>query len=332
MTSKTNISVGLFKRFIALLIDCLIATSVASLLVWPLSDTFVEKPIIAQVITFFSICIYFGLFESNLFHKNTVGKSILNIKVVDSNGDQISVLKSFFRRFLVLFLFFNGTFGYFLSFENLHLTTFSHIVFFSILILCFSGIFIFSLFHPQKRGFHDIFFNTRVVDAKAETAHLGSFIPITKKPLVFCIFSIIICGVLTFKFFNILNTTGTKGTINNLSAVQEKIANENNCKNISVSWKEFSINGHRKSKWLNISIRISEEKYHDGIFKKEFINKSINIVNSSLDISEYDDIRFTFNRLKYYGLFSYSINNTDVYNFDGSLKDIDTNNSEKVRI
>ncbi|MBK3495461.1 RDD family protein [Viridibacillus sp. YIM B01967] len=68
--------------------------------------------------------------------RGTIGKKILGLEIVDTNGDTISILRSLARNIARIF---------------------------SSLLLCLGYIMV--AFHPQKRGLHDLIANTYVVDA-----------------------------------------------------------------------------------------------------------------------------------------------------------------------
>ncbi|MGE7835825.1 RDD family protein [Viridibacillus arvi] len=69
--------------------------------------------------------------------RGTVGKKVLGIEIVDTNGDTISIFRSIIRNIARIF---------------------------SGLLLCLG--YIIAAFHPQKRALHDLVANTYVVNVK----------------------------------------------------------------------------------------------------------------------------------------------------------------------
>ncbi|WP_247688737.1 RDD family protein [Pseudoalteromonas sp. MMG012] len=88
---------GFWRRIGALFIDTLILGVLGYVLGLFLEDTFVQLGGWGKLIGFTISIIYFGVMNSSFSNGQTIGKKILNIKVVDSSSSTISLPKSFLR-------------------------------------------------------------------------------------------------------------------------------------------------------------------------------------------------------------------------------------------
>lgn len=88
---------GFWRRLAALLIDIILLFLFGLLLGNLLADVFVQIGMWGRLIGFLVAGLYFALLNSKLFDGQTVGKRIFKIKVIDKNGQCISILKSLLR-------------------------------------------------------------------------------------------------------------------------------------------------------------------------------------------------------------------------------------------
>lgn len=130
---------GFWMRFWAYLLDLVVIGSINRLLIKPifriadipLHDSDIFAPIsIATAITFY---LYFVLMTK--FFRQTLGKMVFGLKVINLKGDHLDWSTVFFREFI----------GKFIS---------KAILFIGFLVIAFS---------PKKQGLHDIFADTAVV-------------------------------------------------------------------------------------------------------------------------------------------------------------------------
>ena len=100
---------GFWRRIGALFIDTLILGVFGYVIGLFLEDTFVQLGGWGRLIGFSVSITYFGVMNSSLLNGQTIGKKILNIKVVDSSNSTISLPKSFLRySFLAIPFSLNG--------------------------------------------------------------------------------------------------------------------------------------------------------------------------------------------------------------------------------
>lgn len=309
-------SPGLVKRALAFTIDAIAAMLVGSILVWPFSQNFVQYPLIPSILIWLFVSIYYGVFESKLVQSETLGKKLFGLRVVGSDGGEISFQKAFFRRFFMLIPFFNGVIGSTSPFTNPLYMQYTHSVFFAALSVLIVGLVVHCFMHPQKRALHDLVFQTRVV--KNDTSEDVGFVGLSNKSTYSSSLVVVLClaGIIYFNFNSkeIMSSAG----LDEITKVQEKIVDATGLKSVGVQRRTFSITGGETTEWLNISLSLTPEKYLDQEYKKNFVQTSIQAVNESINTSIYKDIKFTFTKVRYYGLFQYSHSSTDAYDFEGN--------------
>ena len=101
ITDKPYIS-GFWRRLLALLTDSLII-ALFSYIIASLFETHIYKhPILSSLIGYLLVVAYFGLLNSHKFNGQTLGKRLLNIRVVDLNHQPIKLTTSLLRSAIFL--------------------------------------------------------------------------------------------------------------------------------------------------------------------------------------------------------------------------------------
>lgn len=156
----------LWRRISAFVIDILILMGVANLAAMFFGDTLVRIEPWGRFIGYLVTALYFGIMDSYVTGGRTVGKKILQIKVVNILGEAVNPIRCYIRSSIILLPFF--IYGImlppssFLSFSVVVIT----FCFLAILI----GLIYFYLFNGRTRqSFHDIATGTYVV----RTQHQG---------------------------------------------------------------------------------------------------------------------------------------------------------------
>lgn len=96
-TPKQLIVSGLIRRFLAVLVDVIILEVLGMILGFFLFDFFVNIGVWGRLIGFTISLLYFGILESTVGGGQSAGKRLARIRVADSNGNNISPLRSFVR-------------------------------------------------------------------------------------------------------------------------------------------------------------------------------------------------------------------------------------------
>ncbi|NHB58368.1 RDD family protein [Acinetobacter sp. 194] len=91
---------GFWLRFFAAFIDSILVAIVCYVISLCLKNTLITYPILFTCIGFILVAAYFAICNSHFNQGQTFGKQILKIKVVDLNGQYISLYASFVRAVL----------------------------------------------------------------------------------------------------------------------------------------------------------------------------------------------------------------------------------------
>ncbi|MEI6853527.1 MAG: RDD family protein [Bacteroidota bacterium] len=159
-----NFTIARFwSRIAAILIDITLLGILGFILGFSLESFFVSIGPRGNLFGMAITMVYFGIFNSKLLKGQTVGKMALMIKVIDKNGDYLSVQKSFLRAILLClayFIFDPAAIG--IS-SGSYLHTFLYSIMFSFNL----GLIVVYIFNKGNRqSLHDIFMGTFVVRKK----------------------------------------------------------------------------------------------------------------------------------------------------------------------
>lgn len=159
-----------WRRIGALFIDALILGIAGLILGLFLESTFVQIGAWGQLIGFSISLIYFGVMNSSVSGGQTIGKKILNIRVVDSNNAQISPGKSVFRYIILGVPFYlNGV----------HLTNeaMQSFILYPLSLIIFGGflsiLYLYIFNRITRQSLHDLIVGTYVVNADVEKQEIG---------------------------------------------------------------------------------------------------------------------------------------------------------------
>ncbi|KZN29028.1 hypothetical protein N480_09680 [Pseudoalteromonas luteoviolacea S2607] len=177
---------GFWRRIGALAIDTLVLGVLGYVLGLFLEDLFVELGGWGRLIGFALSITYFGIMNSSLFNGQTVGKKLLNIRVVDSSNLTISLPKSFLRySFLAVPFALNGA-------QIMNEALLSFLVYPLSMILFgffFSIVYLYIFNRSTRQSLHDLAVGTYVVNVKVSSEKLP---PVWKAhfAVVICLFII----------------------------------------------------------------------------------------------------------------------------------------------
>jgi len=180
---------GFWKRIGALLIDGLILGFVGFLLGLALEEYFVQIGGWGRLIGFSIALIYFGVLNSTINNGQTVGKALLNINVVDSNNNNINVLKSFLRYCILGTPFYlnNARFT-----EDLLSSPFLYILSFVIFGGFISVIYLYAFNRHTRQSLHDVIVGTYVTNKGSSATPI---VPIWKFHFAVVVFLFIAAAV-----------------------------------------------------------------------------------------------------------------------------------------
>ncbi|UTA48256.1 RDD family protein [Simiduia sp. 21SJ11W-1] len=167
---QQNWIANFWRRIGALFIDTLILGLVGFLLGLALKATFVQIGGWGRLIGFGIALAYFGLMNSKLSNGQTIGKRLLNLRVVDLDNHTIPLIRSVFRYIVLAAPFsLNGA-----QFSNEALLSYlmyplSMIVFGGL----FSIIYLYIFNRVTRQSLHDLAAGTLVVNANIEKQEVG---------------------------------------------------------------------------------------------------------------------------------------------------------------
>lgn len=157
---------GFWKRLIALFIDLLLLGGVGFVLGVFFESTFVEIDAWGKLIGFVIALGYFGVMNSQLAKGQTIGKRIVNIKVVDSENLSISLNKSLVRYSILSIPFFlNGT--YFSAESDFSCLAYLLFPVFFGGMLAISYLYVFN--RTTRQSLHDLAVGTYVINGEASS-------------------------------------------------------------------------------------------------------------------------------------------------------------------
>lgn len=190
MENEENIWItGFWRRIGALLIDALILGFVGFLLGLALEEYFVQIGGWGRLIGFSIALIYFGLLNSSINNGQTVGKALLKINVVDSDNNNINVLKSFLRYCILGTPFYlnNARFT-----EDLLSSPFLYLLSFVIFGGFISIIYLYVFNRHTRQSLHDVIVGTYVTNKGSSATHI---VPIWKFHYAVVVFLFIAAAV-----------------------------------------------------------------------------------------------------------------------------------------
>lgn len=206
---------GFWRRIGALFIDTLILGVFGYVLGIFLEDTFVQLGGWGKLIGFVISITYFGVMNSSLSGGQTIGKQLLNIRVVDASNATISVQKSFLRySFIAVPFSLNGA-----QFTSDALLSY---FIYPLSIIIFGGLFsivyLYILNRATRQSLHDLVVGTYVVNAESSAEEM----PPVWKPH-FAIVAVLILGAGLLPVFTL--GLAKSEPFKDLLATQEAIIN-----------------------------------------------------------------------------------------------------------
>lgn len=152
---------------------------------------------------FILFLLYFGIMNSKITKGQTLGKTALQVKVVDKDGNCLSVSKSFLRAFIfTLCVMMPIAFLNMLTIQQTDYTLKLVITIFMGLGLIFDCLFLFNL--KTRQTIHDLFAGSYVVTDKSRSA-LNNY-KTSFAPIIFAIIPGLFLGLLMYAGFTAYNT------------------------------------------------------------------------------------------------------------------------------
>ena len=289
---------GCFKKTVAFFIDHLVITILGAILFFPLSNFFSSLYQHGWLPGYLLAAIYFSLFESSILKGQTVGKKIFSIKVANTEGKFISPFVALGRYVLITIPLLNGAISQSLATTiGITDTTIGGSIFLTIVGVLFIGNTFFMLFHPQKRGLHDLLLRTVVVPINFEpNDEIKKF---AMKPLISSFVGLAL--LLTF-FGNLYFKIGKNPDFSDISDLSDKIQKASSIQNLTASYKTFSMNGELTSFAIEVHVSVPYNKFDEKDYTEAISNKLYPLVKRINTNSKVDTITLVFHAQKYLGV------------------------------
>jgi uncharacterized RDD family membrane protein YckC len=234
--------------------------------------------------------IYVGLLQSFLGNGQSFGKKILGLQVLSLDGKKLSVIKSFLRYSVLALVFYKGYFrGYLISLFSYSLLLSSSAVSFTyfVMIGCISLV----IFHPLKRGIHDMVAGSVVV--KKDTYNLEAIGKYENKKRSLLAYSILGGEFLIFILFLtglLLRPHGISESVRDAENIQVVLLNNSSLKSPSV-WTS----GGKKENFKNFLIVngfLSKKDFDNETYRDLQIQDALKtVLVTSRKLKEIDQIR-----------------------------------------
>lgn len=268
---------GFWRRIGALFIDTLVLGVCGYVVGLFLEDTFVQLGGWGRLIGFVVSITYFGVMNSSLSNGQTIGKKLLNIRVVDASNSTISLSKSFVRySFLAVPFSLNGA-----QITNEALLSYlmyplSFIIFGGLLSI--SYLYVFN--RVTRQSLHDLAVGTYVVNTEVGSEEL----PPVWKPHLAVVIGLFIAATLVPAFTSDLaKTEPFKG----LLATQEAINKIESVKYAGVTEGSTTFtssdSGSNTTTYVNTQAFLYKNNVDDSEIAKQLAQTIINTYPESLN-------------------------------------------------
>ena len=290
---------GCFKKTLAFTIDELIIAIICIIALFPFSNAIGSLHQHAWLPGYIVGAFYFAILESTFLRSQSIGKMIFSTKVSSTENKPISPLASLGRYFLITIPFYNIVISNSIaSTVGITNTVIGGTTYLIIVGILFSGNTFFMLFHPQKRGLHDILLKSVVVsNNQIESPALNTF---TLKPLLSGIIGV---AVLSLLFGSVLHQVDTDPDLSDLKELSDKIKKESSISNIGASYRTFSMSGKTTMFAIEVNVPVPYDKFDDKQFTDELSSRLYPLVKKINTNPKVDTITIIFQAQKYIGAF-----------------------------
>jgi uncharacterized RDD family membrane protein YckC len=313
---------GCFKRLVAFVIDGMIIAGLSIVIFFPFSGFIDSLHQNAWLPAFLLGGVYFAVLESSIWKCQSIGKIIFSMKVNTVEGKPISPLVSFGRYVIIIFPFFQEDIGASLTsiigLANIQIISIIYLIFVGVIL---SGNTFFMLFHPQRRGLHDVIFSTAVFPTKYEIQ--GKIKNFTLRPVLGGVGFLIIFGIL---FGSLLTNAARNPDFADIEQLNHRIQSATNYKGISASYsyKTFSklkvdSPPNKPSFTIEVNIPVPYGKIDDGAFRESISKNMYPTVKRANANPKVETITLRFFARRYIGAFPMS----KTYNIPKKISEIE---------
>lgn len=296
MKKNESILVGFWLRLVADILDAIILGIFGFLLTLPFNNLFYQIGENGLWIGFIIAFLYTGILQSYIGKGQSLAKKILKIQVLTTDGNYLSLHKSFLRYTIIALIFYNSWIWLALTslFPFLNNILLGSIYTYLILILILSVI-IMIAFHPQKRGLHDIIAGSIVVKfGLYDEKKINELHSISKQNMAYLLVGISSLLLIIGSILLINNNEDSYVLIDELSTLQKKIGEDTKLTNIQVLQNTFTDKYDKKTESIFIGGFISIDFYDNDDLCQQEKKKIVNIIienYSHIDECEFINIQ-----------------------------------------
>ncbi len=293
---EKKVVVGFWFRLLADIIDAIILGVFGFLLVIPFKGIFYKLGENGLFIGLFITFLYTGILQSHIGRGQSLAKKMLKIQVLNLDGTYLSLPKSFLRYSVIALIFYNSWIWMALSssfpfLNNIIIQS----AFTYFIVFLFLGVTILVVFHPLKRGIHDLLAKSIVVRKEAfEVEKIDSLNIKSKVNRAFVIWGTCCILLVGFSFYMIAKLNNSMPLLQELTKIQKIVGNQTEFSNISAShnWRSFTNSEGIETKTTSILIRpfLHKKEFDNEAFKMEEVQKAVKVVVKSY--SKLDECNF----------------------------------------
>lgn len=294
-----------WRRIGALLIDTLILGLVGFLLGLIFESAFVKIGEWGMLIGFVIALVYFGVMNSEFFNGQTIGKKLLNIRVVDSNNQAIHLFRSVLRYIILAAPF---------SLNDAHFSNESLLSFlmYPLSLVVFGGLFsiiyLYIFNRVTRQSLHDLVVGTFVVNVNIESQGVGK----VWKP------HLVVVAVFFFAAAIIPAFTGElaqKEPFKDMLTVQSELSNEPRVTYASVTTGTTTFSSEKKGTKTTTDVTAQAIISSNNVGDVELARKLATIVIKSYpEAMNKDALRITLTYGYDIGIWSQWLNHTHDFN------------------
>ena len=298
-----------FKRFLAYVVDTLLLGLVGGIVSIPLHSFFLSISEVAWLVGFALSLLYFSFLETTLNKGQTYGSKLFGLRVISSDTTYLTLKKSLVRNLMLLLIIYNTGIGAFIPTTNLFLGGL-----FTVIVGSYAFIWlIFTLFHPQRRGLHDLASGSFVVRQKVYEAlskdekkeYLQAKFNMKRLKISSLITSIVVV-------IAVVILTGLNSPFKEFYDLSSEINKLPGVKHSSIQHSTFqSWDGATATSSLIVTVRVDEETFTNPTRREELKKKiQIKALTDYPNARDFDAIQVVFNKGYSLGIWTFNANIT----------------------
>lgn len=279
MNIESKCIAGFWRRMGAFFIDFIFILIIGMVLGYVFENEFVKIGNLGKLFGIAVTTIYFGLLNSKVFGGQTIGKKILNIRVVDSLNNMLSLPKSLIR-YAIFFV------PLFLSGVQLPESV-SGKLFYNLAIMITSGVhlsiaYLYIFNWRTRQSLHDIAVGSYVVNVLNNDNKFAGIQKTHKMHYAVAIVVFFIAAALSIYIENLFKDVNFV----QLNYIGDILSKEESVLDVNVSSTEFYVNknSENKQKYIIIIAYIRSNNVGDVEFAKKIANEALKIYTDAKEI------------------------------------------------